>query len=437
MIELPAILKHYKRREIQEAIVEHAEDREVASRYNDSFGARPNVLNYPQDVFEEAKKGASSFHSSEERWTNPLKLSPALNRRELDEIRKGFDLVIDIDCKVLQYSQMAAQLIIKELQGHGIESVSVKFSGNKGFHIGVPYEAFPENVHGRETMLLFPELPRRVAYYLRQRIKNRLASVIMEAEEDINKVTSKTGKEFKEIVKRGKLDVESFLEIDTVLISSRHLYRMPYCFNEKSGLISTPLNPKKIMDFSAEEARPEKVKVNEFKFLGREGARKEEAKFLFSQAYDMTFDEEQKKDEYLPKKEKQFEIPQTAIPEMFFPPCIKKILEGMDDGRKRSLFILVNFLFSAGWSSEQIEARLKEWNQKNREPLREVYITGQLRYRKQQKKVLPPNCSNKNYYEDLRVKCPEEICRRCRNPVNYALRRGEAGKKNAARKNNS
>ena len=42
-----------------------------------------------------------------------------------------------------------------------------------------------------------------------------------------------------------KLDVEKFLEIDTVLISSRHLYRMPYSLHEKSGLVSLPINPGK------------------------------------------------------------------------------------------------------------------------------------------------------------------------------------------------
>ncbi len=425
MIDLATILKYYKRRDVQEAIVEHAQDREVASRYNDSFGTRPNVLNYPQDVFEEAKKGASSFHASEERWTNPLKLSPTLSRKELDEIRKGFDLVIDIDCKVLQYSQIAAQLILQEFYSHGIESVSVKFSGNKGFHLGVPYEAFPEKVHGKDTKLLFPDVPKRVAFYLRQRIKKRLADAIMEEEKDIQKVIEKTHKGFKEIVKDGKLDVESFLEIDTVLISSRHLYRMPYSFNEKSGLVSIPLDPKKIMEFKREDAQADKVVVNEFSFLKRETAKKEEAKFLFTEAFDKTFDEEQKREEYMPRQEKQFEIPKTAVPEIFFPPCIKKLLEGIDDGRKRGLFILINFLFSVGWSYEQIEARLKEWNQKNREPLREVYLVGQLRYRKQQaKKVLPPNCANKNYYEDLRIKCPPEICNRYKNPVNYARRKG-------------
>ena len=45
------------------------------------------------------------------------------------------------------------------------------------------------------------------------------------------------------------------------------------------------------------------------------------------------------------------------------------MLEGMADGRKRALFVLVNFLSSCNYSNEEIEVLIKEWNQRNREPL--------------------------------------------------------------------
>lgn len=420
MIPLTTSLKYYKKREIQEAIVEHSKDREVASRFNESFGARPNTLNYPQDVFEEAKKGATSFHASEERWNNPLNLSPSMNRKELDDIRIGFDLVLDIDCAALEYSKIAADLVIQALQHFKINSISVKFSGNKGFHIGVPFEAFPDKIYGKSTNLLFPEVPRKVAFYLREMIREPLADRILKQEKDVNEIAKKVKKEFADIVKGKKLDVESFLVIDTVLISSRHLYRMPYSFNEKSGFISIPVDPNKIMEFDINNAKPENVVVSRFKFLEREKAVKGEANALFEQSFSEMFKIEEQKEKF---EEKEFEIPENAIPEKFFPPCIHKILTGMEDGKKRGLFILINFLTSVGWSHEQIEERLKEWNKMHREPLREVYLLGQLRYHKQQKKkILPPNCSNRNYYEDLRVKCSPEICNRYKNPVNYALK---------------
>ena len=96
----------------------------------------------------------------------------------------------------------------------------------------------------------------------------------------------------------------------------------------------------------------------------------------------------------------------------------------MQDGKKRSIFILINFLRSVGWSYDQIEARLKEWNTKNPEPLREVTLIGQLRYHKQHKKnVLPPNCKNQMYYLDFGVCKPDHLCKRIKNPVQYAKRR--------------
>jgi DNA primase large subunit len=93
----------------------------------------------------------------------------------------------------------------------------------------------------------------------------------------------------------------------------------------------------------------------------------------------------------------------------------------MDDGKKRALFVLVNFLTSVGWSYDKIEELLKEWNKKNKEPVREVYLVGQIRYHKShKKKVLPPNCANKMYYQDLGFCKPDELCRKIKNPVNYS-----------------
>ena len=77
-----------------------------------------------------------------------------------------------------------------------------------------------------------------------------------------------------------------------------------------------------------------------------------------------------------------------------------------------------------GWKYEEIEERLKEWNKQNKEPLKEVYMLGQIRYHKTQKKnVLPPNCDNKMYYEDLQICKPDELCKKIKNPVNYTRRR--------------
>ena len=97
------------------------------------------------------------------------------------------------------------------------------------------------------------------------------------------------------------------------------------------------------------------------------------------------------------------------------------MLKGMKDGRKRALFVFVNFLVNLGWSYDQIEDRINEWNRANPEPLKEVLIQGHLRYhRQQQKKILPPNFSNKAYYPNMEKYAADSLCMKVKNPVTYA-----------------
>ena len=444
MIPINVSLSHYKRADIQEEIIANSRDREVAARFNEQFGKRPDVLRHASDILELAKQGATSFHASEELWKNPLQLDPSMRRQELDDLRVGWDLIIDIDCAVFDYSKIAADLVIKALKFHKIKSISCKFSGNKGFHIGVPYEAFPERIKNEDIKNLFPDAPRKIALYIKHMILPEFGDAILKLEGDISKVLEKTGKKASEVLyeERGvkKFNPDSILQMDTLLISPRHLYRMPYSLHEKSGLVSIPLNPEKVMMFKKEFALPDKARISSHKFLDRTNAEREEAKRLFVEALDFHVKEDDKAES---KSEKEFEGPASALPEELFPPCIKTILNGLEDGRKRALFILVNYFTSIGWDYEMIEKKLKEWNNKNREPLKEVYLIGQVRYHKQQrKKILPPNCpkrennvvlvNQQNYYTDLRVCSPDSFCSRIKNPAQYTTKKAwmmERGKK--------
>ena len=91
----------------------------------------------------------------------------------LDKLRTGWDLVLDIDCPYWKYSKLITHLIIKALKKHNVSSISCKFSGNKGFHIGIPFEAFPEKINKIETRLLFPEGVRKIALYLTNYIDSK------------------------------------------------------------------------------------------------------------------------------------------------------------------------------------------------------------------------------------------------------------------------
>ena len=131
MLNKGICLRFYKRKDIQEAIIAHARNKEIGLRYNDSFGKRPDILTYPKEILELALRGVTSFHASEELWDNPLELESNKSKKELDELRAGWDLVLDIDCKFLDYSKICADLVIQFLKHLGVKDVSCKFSGNK------------------------------------------------------------------------------------------------------------------------------------------------------------------------------------------------------------------------------------------------------------------------------------------------------------------
>ena len=448
MIPLSVSLSHYKRADIQEEIIANSKDREVAAKFNDNFGKRPDVLRHASDVLELAKQGATSFHASEELWKNPLQLDTSLKRQELENLRIGWDLVLDIDCGFFDYSKIAADLVIKALKFHNVKSVSCKFSGNRGFHIGVPFEAFPEKIRNEETKKLFPDAPRKIALYIKEMIKKPLGEKIMEFEKNVfNAIIEKTGKKADEITyykdKIRSLNAEPFLNIDTVLISPRHLYRMPYSLHEKSGLASTPLNPEKVLLFKKEFAIPKNVRISRHRFLDGENAEENEAKQLLTEALDFGM----KQEETILREKKEFEAPKKALPEELFPPCIKIVLNGLEDGKKRALFILINYFTSIGWDYDMIEKKLREWNNKNKESLREVYLLEQLKYHRQmQKKILPPNCpkrennislvNQQNYYTDLRICQPDNFCAKIKNPAQYTTKKAWMINRNSRSKPN-
>lgn len=402
-----------------------------------------------------------------------------MRQRDLDGLRSGWDLVLDIDCKNWELTKLITSLLVKIIRSFGISSVTVKFSGNKGFHIGVPSEAFPKKIHGKDIHTLFPEGPRRIAFYLihileeNQELVKTLSEKSVDIAKSLNinpdellvKVCMNCGtkqplsekkceficpfcehrvltsenlrymncekcskmmvkhdytaglclncgkREFKE-----RLDAARIIELDTLLISSRHLYRAPYSLHEKSGLVSVPIDINNILTFDKKEAQPENL-VIKHPFLSHD-ARADETARLFLQAFDFTIPQKEKEN----KRNAAIEVPATAIPEQHFPPCIQRIAQGMEDGRKRALFILINFLRSVGWSYEQVEQYVKAWNERNPQQLRENYVVGQLSYAKRKKPVLPPNCDNIAYYQSLGIKCADTICTRCKNPVNYAKR---------------
>lgn len=431
---------YYKRKDIQKAIIAQTKNREVVPTYlkqekgkvsKESLvvGKRPDVLEYEADLMSYVQRGATSFHISEEIWQDPLKLSTNLTQESLNKLRLGWDLILDVDCPYLEYSKIAASLLCEALYFHSIRNFGLKFSGRKGWHIGLAFDAFPKKIQNIEVKDFFPQGPRIIASYLKEMIKKDLAERILEIS-TLKEISASTKKPINELLENNSFNPYSILEIDTVLIAPRHLYRAAYCLNELSGLVSCVIKPEQLEAFHPNWAKPERVVPQPF----LKEVEKNEASELFLQAIDW-YARKQKQEKKEVGKIKTVEVITKAAkiePEVL-PPCIKNILQGMKyDGRKRALFVLINFFRSLGMQFEELEKLVEEWNKKNYKPLRESYIRTQFNWFKRQEVKLPPNC--KQYYEDLAVCDPDSLCGKLKNPVTYVLRKIKLQKRKKARK---
>ncbi|MBN2420871.1 hypothetical protein JXB27_01175 [Candidatus Woesearchaeota archaeon] len=486
-------------------MLQAAQDREVSVRYLDGgFGKRPDILENNSDVIENVKQKASSFHCSEEIWVNPMQISTGMKKDELIKLRKGWDLVLDIDCPIWELSKITTWLFIEALKAHGIKSISLKFSGNKGFHIGVPFKSFPSIVPGKDIPIkdYFPDGPRRIAAYLVNYIEKNLIKTddntitfgnkVKYTFDELMKITGKSLSELTHLERNGKrvksekvieknkyeymcnlcghsetkteyreyipcskcsntfvkplqtnqinskkeagiierkFDALSVVEVDTILIAPRHLYRMVYSLHEKSGLASIPIDPSRILLFEKTEANPDTLQLSNLVFLDDSKTLHGEAENLLVKAFDFNpiieNEEEERRIKGAFSKELTEQITQK-IPEELFPPCIKLLLQPLTDGKKRAMFILLNFMQSVGWNYDEMKERIEAWNKTHPEPLRENLIYTHLNYHKVQNKVLPPNCPNfatAQYYKDMGVCRPDGLCARIKNPVQYAKKR--------------
>jgi len=497
-------LSYYSRPDIRKNMLAFAKNREVVPRYFEGFGKRPDTLYYESDILELAKKGATSFHCSEELWKDPAEISTDMTEEQLNSLRQGWDLLIDIDSKYLDYSKIYAEILIKVLREHGIKNIGIKFSGSKGFHLIIPWQAFPLEISGKKTKDMFPEWPRLICKYLNDKVSEELKERILslsnkkqraeQLEVFCSKCNAISEKKYiitfscpscrtqvqipKELFKRKRkitcsncfkdlselkkqaeeLTGEGFylcagcnidsrthpsnfkeriktrdIEADIILVSPRHLFRMPYSLHEKTSLASIVIDPDKIKDFDIKEASPLKANPKDFIPKSEEG----EATRLLTEALDHqqpeSLSEEPKQEIKNFGKKKFKEITITNLTPDLYPPSIKTILKGMpNDGRKRALFILLSFFKSLKLSDEEIKKTIQDWNKKNYEPLKEGYIKSQLSWYAKQKPKLPPNY-DKPYYKEIGIN-PTQTEIKSKNPISYVIRKDFALRKNAGKK---
>jgi hypothetical protein len=482
MAKIQDILElYYSRKDIQNVIFEFCKDRETVPRYGEGFGKRPDILDFPTDIINFVRKGATSFHCSEELWKAPLQLSTSLSQKETNDLRKGWDLLIDIDSKYFDYSKIACILIMKVLEYHGVKNFGIKFSGSKGLHLIIPWKAFPSEIDGIKTAEQFPEWPRLIASYIQELIKDDLTKEILK--HTPKSVLESSGKTISEIFcmkcdkpaekksvslfrcRKCKTEMQNFVSKkeslkclnpgckgEMIKIRDEEIISCTFC---KSNSLKNPEN------FEERQSVKELIEsvdlvlvaprhlfrcpysLHEKTALSSAVLEKEEIPSFLPQQADplkvkirnfypscregearelllQALDWEKRK---MQKEKKVFtgksiDIKNLTIKESHFPPCIQEILKGMkSDGRKRALFILLAFFSSLNFPQDLIEQKISEWNKKNSVPLKEGYIRSQIAW-STQNKILPPNC-NSHYYRDIGIKC---ICNDVKNPVPYTIK---------------
>ncbi len=420
MINFQTVWNWYSRESVQYALIEASRFREVVSVFKDgSFGKRPDVIQYQGDVLQAVAEGTIAFHGSVERWRQPMQLDVGMTKADLDSLRQGWDVFIDPDVPDFDIAKIAVKQITEALKDHGVTSYSVKFSGGKSFHIGIPFESLPEKINFQPTNILYPDLLHKIIEYLKWYMKDQLKANLLSLD-SLNNLSQRVGKPLNEISDANGLNPFKIISMD--IFSSRHLFRLPYSLHEKTMLVSLPIKPFDVPKFDKEYAKPEKVKVEERFLLPR--VTMHDAEAFIVEALDWASKHIAEVKEELPKP-KVFKH-MKAIPEMFFPPCIQHVLNGMKDGRKRSLFILINFLRNMSWDLNRIEKRIFEWNEKNYPPLRANYVRSQLRWHfRQDRNLLPPNCVNDNFYKAMGLfdLCNEMHALGVKNPVNWPYKK--------------
>ena len=489
---------YYSNPKLQEYLIEFGKNREVVPRYFEGFGKRPDMIQYPSDIAGLAGKGATSFHCSEEIWSDPLQLQSSMNTDEQNKLRKNWDLLIDIDSPYLDFSKVACILLCNTLEEYGIYDYGIKYSGSKGFHIILSGDAFPEELDGQKRRENFPQWPRAIVGYLMSVIKPAYGRKITKMDinlEALKKRTNLTEKDITEFlcpncsqkveqttkvtlrcddcgttVERpnmkvtnrvlrctncpGKFEIvkeepyffckncgtksmdmefggegknvvisrsareqtrnysdnfektiagEELGDFDLVLVAPRHLFRMPYSLHEKTSLSSVVLEKNEIDAFTPSVALPMQIKLRPFLKVPKKNSGMELLRKALEWSLKRT---EQEKNSYQEKagqvKKEYAQRDYSHVTEKDFPEPIKKLLKGVEDGKKRGLFILLSFLRSIGYKKEQTDLLVREWNERNKEQLKEGYIRSQVEWHYRQKKtIMPPNYANDAFYKDL------------------------------------
>ena len=241
-------MNYYQRADVRQAILDFARasngnpvrecafyNRRVRSiqRYltrADAERERPVVFDSRAALELALQEGASAFYGSYWRYAYPHELLHPI----------GHDLIWTIRALQggLRFAKHVTGLVIEAFADGGLEDLWVKYSGKLGFDLIIPLEAIPADVWKGDPELL-ADLQRELTRYV--------AGYLIERHSDFCIEISKS----RATIKLGR---------DTCLLSElrsrRGLLLAPMSLHPESGLVSVPLSPDAVADFSALDASP-------------------------------------------------------------------------------------------------------------------------------------------------------------------------------------
>lgn len=202
----------------------------------DSDGDSVLVIDSQAEFSKTLREGATAFYTSYWRYSDPSEPSGI----------RGRDLVWSIKAKEggLSAAKKATMLFIESLEEEGLSHPSIKYSGELGFDVLIPLEDFQT---GSPSDLDFlSDIHRDLTNSASDYIESRSSFGVM-----------KDGSELRLIGKMGTC-------LLTELRWSRGLLLAPMSLHPSSGLVSVPLLPREVPEFSVVEASPDKVRPREW-----------------------------------------------------------------------------------------------------------------------------------------------------------------------------
>jgi len=197
---------------------------------DDGDSQTPICLDRPSDMDRALTRGATAFYCSYWRYylddlVNPL----------------GRDLVWTTRATNggLKFAKEATSWVVGALEEAGVPEPWVKYSGGLGFDLAIPLETIPCEARA-SGVDVFQGLQEGLTSYIVSYLRERGIDVL------VNGVSSPIE------LKRGK---------DTCLLSElrvkRGLLLAPMSLNPETGLVSVPVDPRKIESFTVLKASPE------------------------------------------------------------------------------------------------------------------------------------------------------------------------------------